>query len=132
MIDEKKLIEYVERFQQLADEYIARFNGECDYKERLKVESELYKNFIDIIKEQPKLDIPNTNVGKWIPCSQELPKKSGIYYVSGKWRDKPEEVWLCEFLYLDLMGVGGWCNSASRPIVKAWMKEPEPYKGEEK
>ena len=41
---------------------------------------------------------------KWIPCSKELPKKSGIYYVSGKWKDRPEEVWLCEFLYIDFMG----------------------------
>ena len=130
-IDEKKLIEDVERLQQLADEYIARFNGECDYKERLKIESELYKEIINLINAQPKLDVSDICVGKWIPCSKELPKKSGMYYVSGKWKDKPEEVWLCEFLYLDFMGSGGWCNSASRPIVQAWMEKPEPYKGDE-
>lgn len=29
---------------------------------------------IDTINEQPKLDVPDTNVGKWIQCSERLPE----------------------------------------------------------
>ena len=39
---------------------------------------------IGVIDSQPKLDVPDTNVGKWIPCSERLPKESGKYLVTLK------------------------------------------------
>lgn len=58
---------------------------------------------------------------RWIPCSEQLPKKSGQYYVSGG-----DKVWVCEFLIIPNFA-GGWCNNAANPVVQAWMPLPEPY-----
>ena len=128
-IDEKKLIdELTEKIDEVLDdlEKDERYMPLHGYWYGLTLARR-------IVLKQPKLslenktsdnDVPDTNVGKWIPCSKELPKKSGMYYVSGKWKDKPEEVWLCQFLYLDYIGSGGWSNSARSHVVKAWMKVP--------
>ena len=125
-IDEKKLIKDIEDLPLIHCRYDHE-NGNIDFIDGCSV---MYRTILNLIENQPKIDVPNTNVDKWIPCSKELPKKSGMYYVSGKWKDKPEEVWLCEFLYLDYIGSGGWCASARRPVVKAWKPLPDPYKGE--
>lgn len=36
------------------------------------------------INQQPKLDVTETNVGKWIPVTERLPKESGRYLVTLK------------------------------------------------
>lgn len=64
---------------------------------------------------------------KWIPCSERLPKKSGTYIVTGMWKGKPREIWVCELLALEPFGAG-WSNDAKRPIIDAWMPLPEYYK----
>jgi len=61
---------------------------------------------------------------RWMPCSEELPKKSGLYYVSGG-----DKVWVCQFLIIPNF-TGGWCNDASNPVVQAWMPLPEPWEVE--
>lgn len=63
---------------------------------------------------------------RWIPCSEQLPEKSGQYYVSGG-----NKVWICEFLIIPNF-IRGWCNDVSNPVVQAWMPFPEPYGGESK
>ena len=66
---------------------------------------------------------------QWIPCNERLPEKSGNYLVSGKWRSKPREMWICEFMKGAF--VSGWMNPAPNPVVDVWMPLPEPYRGEE-
>ena len=61
---------------------------------------------------------------RWIPCSERLPEKSGLYYVSGGGK-----VWICKFFAIPNF-TSGWCNDASNHAVQAWMSLPEPYKGE--
>ena len=39
---------------------------------------------VHIIKDQPPADVPDTNVGEWIPCSERLPEKAGNYIVTSK------------------------------------------------
>lgn len=58
---------------------------------------------------------------RWIPMSEQPPKESGKYYVSGGGK-----VWICEYIIIPNF-IGGWCNDAENPVVQAWMPRPEPY-----
>ena len=66
------------------------------------------------------MDVPDTNVGKWIPVSEALPDEEGSYLVTfddGYVSSAPfyDEDWEL------------WCDSGE-PV--AWQPLPEPYKGE--
>lgn len=75
------------------------------------------EQFCKDIDDQPTVE-PEPH---WIPCSEKLPEKCGVYLVSGSnW------VWLCELV--QIMTVYGWANDARNPVVTAWMPLPEPYK----
>ena len=89
-----------------------------DIKEKSK------PDFLQLCKEEESV-----RHGKWIPVTEELPKKEGQYFVSGKWANKDEEVWICDFVRL--CHISGWCNDASRPVIQAWMSLPNPYKEDE-
>lgn len=67
-------------------------------------------------------DVPDTNDGKWIPCSKELPKESGKYLVTLKGGDVETD----SFSKVDNKWV--YFNTQI-----AWFSRelPEPYKGEE-
>ena len=60
----------------------------------------------------------------WIPCSERLPEKNGIYFVSYEDAD----TWLLEWFN------GKWFVYPSNPAreetetITAWMPLPEPYK----
>lgn len=61
--------------------------------------------------------------GHWIPVSEKLPKKYGVYFVTlNNWNTD-----FCEFyLYKQAFGMNGnICDE-----VTAWMPLPEPYKAE--
>lgn len=60
---------------------------------------------------------------QWIPCSERMPEKCGLYLVSGG-----DKVWICELA--QMMTVFGWVNNVANPRVTAWMPLPEPYKGD--
>lgn len=75
-----------------------------------------------IVKElaEEYKDVPDTNVGKWIPVSERLPDEEGSYLVTfddGYVSSAPfyDEDWEL------------WCDSGE-PV--AWQPLPEPYKGE--
>ena len=108
MIDEKKLLEDMKR-------KCCGVCKKCDYQTFLS-----HDEHCGLVDEQPK-------IGEWIPCSEKLPEKSGTYIVTGAWKGKPREIWMCELLVMGSFGAG-WCNDARRPIVDAWMPFPEPYK----
>lgn len=65
-------------------------------------------------------DVPDTNVGKWIPVSEALPDEEGSYLVtfddgyvsSSPFYDEDWELWF----------------DSGEPV--AWQPLPEPYKGE--
>ena len=69
-------------------------------------------------------DVPDTNVGEWIPCSERLPQDEqdvlgttdeGI--VEKVWYNKHSKTWYGS-------------PFTRRKTVTAWMPLPEPYKGE--
>ena len=135
MIDEKKLIEEIDKYHDgLKPKYISRL-----------VEAEIL-DIIDIIAEQPK-------VGEWIPCSERLPEKDGEYLV---WYDcdysteNPSEDdqrgYMIVYFDTDVGENGefgcwrdiydnytlGFVDSEwiQCETVVAWCELPEPYKGD--
>lgn len=85
---------------------------------------------IGTIKSAPSV-IPQAKEGKWIPCSERLPKKDGSYLVCMSW----------DYLSMDvLMWADGWnCTrringevnreSEMDEEIIAWMPLPKPWKG---
>lgn len=97
-------------------------------------EGDVYEFGIKLMEYIEQMDaeesVTDTNVGgKWVPCSERLPEKSGTYIVTGMWKGQPREIWMCKLLVLESFGAG-WCNDARKPVVDAWMPLPEPYKQE--
>ena len=114
MIDEKKLIEDIEEYQ----EWI--FNETIDW---FKYEG-VFASIYEIIKAQPKLDVPDIKVGKWIPVTERLPEENGSYIVTSMdYVDTFEAVFDAgEWFSID------YCDDIKNVI--AWMPLPEAYKGE--
>lgn len=82
-----------------------------------------------IIDEQPKLDVPDINVGKWIPCSQELPPKPEDRMFQAYIVQKENVI---EPFVADWDGKRWWVEwELESGTVLAWMPLPESYKGEE-
>lgn len=105
MIDEKKLIEELEKIYETDEQ-----NIDCTL-------SDFAYHVFDCIKAQPKF-------GEWIPCSERFPEESGTYIVNAienhivhvtfaKWMPRMKR----------------WNLSGNRSYwkVTAWMPLPEPY-----
>ena len=114
MINRQKLIEDIEN----------EFDGVCVYDVS---GSTAAQDFIDIVYRQPPADVSDTNVGKWIPCSERLPKigqKCNITIHRN-----------CVYLVVSaIYWAGFWWRNGEKIIKKdvtAWMPLPEPYKGVE-
>ena len=67
-------------------------------------------------------DVPDTNVGKWIPMTEEKPKESGKYLTTVHFDGK----FGCMSLYYDVL----LNKFIGNRTVLAWCK-PEPTRGEE-
>ena len=126
MIDEKKLIE---SSTWHADKFFHKFDStsyhmgwnDCnrDWVKRIGEQRNL-----SLENKTSETDVPDNNVGKWIPVTERLPKKIGWYRVTLK-------SFFDGHRCIDWGSYGpkfGW--GASGEVV-AWMEEPEPYKGEE-
>lgn len=89
----------------------------------------LYKeDIIKIVNEQPK-------VGEWIPCSERLPEKNGMYFITLKDLDFNGECHcFTEFRYYTSRKKK-WDEGIERDNpgmeIIAWMPLPEPYKEKE-
>ena len=93
----------------------------------------LYARAADTIEElsaklainyQPPADVPDTNVGEWIPCSERLPEEECKVLVSLTSLNGEKIV------RTDFIRDGRWWQWHSG-FVTAWMPLPEPYKGVE-
>lgn len=68
-------------------------------------------------------DVPSAQPEqRWIPCSERLPEKSGLYLVSVKGANGKDCVGGCVFSRLD-----GCFETAWGFDVLAWMPLPKPY-----
>lgn len=64
---------------------------------------------------------------EWISFDERSPEKTGLYLVSGKWKDKPPKVWIARFVEI-FDGLRGWENDTKNPVVDFWMPLPKsPY-----
>lgn len=75
-----------------------------------------------------KVDVPDTNVGEWIPCSERLPEEGAVVLVSLEKDEDYEWVRLVREGYYD---EGYWHNTDGAHYgveVIAWMPLPEAYK----
>ena len=113
MIDEKKLIEKID---EMFEEGKAKpKNNSYDF-ERWQGMLRAYFRVKDEIEKMPKL-------GEWIPVSERLPDKKGLYLVS---HGENYSVCIEEFNGIRHFST---IHNYSQPI--AWMPLPEPYKGDE-
>lgn len=64
------------------------------------------------------------SVNQWIPCSERLPDKDGIYLVTHRKFGKLEVTW-------NIFYGGEHASWLWNDEIIAWMPLPEPYKGEE-
>ena len=86
-----------------------------------------YTNGNEYINYEQAVDlmelIPAQPEQRWIPVTERLPEKSGVYIVSGR-----GTVWECEFMSFG--NIRGWANDVINPVVTAWRELPEPWEGE--
>lgn len=104
MIDEKKLIEVLER-------NFGGIGGASVLKQ--------------LIEAQPKISLEN-KTSDWIPVEEALPNEDGNYLVSGVWGSGKKTVGDCEFSVSD-----GYFDVCWNFNVLAWQPLPKPYKSEE-
>lgn len=78
------------------------------------------KYLYDCYEKAERKDVPDTNVGKWIPVSERLPGKDGKYLIT-----ELDGYVTCDYFRLDN---GDW--KTTFPI--AWMPLPEAFEPQER
>ena len=134
-IDEKKLVEESTwhpstlEFETDAENYNKGWN-DCNRDWIKRIEK------ISLENKTSDKDVPDTNVGKWIPCSERLPDEHENYIVTAC--DECNMIWAETVVVLAEYFEGSWLwyeggdEYDITDMVIAWMPLPEPYKGEEK
>lgn len=117
MIDEKKLIEKIEKmFVPLSTP-----DGSESIDIAINGYNECLVDVLETIKEQPK-------VGEWIPCSERLPEIAGVYRVTCLYDDKVYRV-KDDLFYSDR--TWGYDNHHLNRKVIAWKPLEKPYEVKE-
>ena len=124
MIDEKMLKKDLLRWFSGKKQYCLN----CGYYDLLNDFEDCFDAFEDIIEAQPKLDVPDNNVGKWTPCSQELPPKPDKF-------DEDSYIVQMEYIITPFSAYWDgkeWADEEGNTLkyIIAWMPLPEAYKGE--
>ena len=102
------------------------------------VDTEEIKGFAYKMLEDRLIGLPSAN--KWIPCSERLPERNGVYLVTVQ---NAEEGWafvIHAWFNIEIpliYGRKGWTPlnefydlaNQVRPDIVAWMPLPEPWKG---
>lgn len=108
---------------------VEMFRNAClESIETLMAEGEVYD--IEYDPKSEEQDVPDTNVGKWIPCSEELPKNG----TSVLFCDDEGDIYNGYCLVKDGGRYPKWMEYHNADRIKnvvAWMHWPEPYKGDE-
>lgn len=129
MIDEKKLIEDIEKIFETDEEDIYCTLSDFGY------------HVLDCVKEQPK-------IGEWIPCSERLPDdRDNRFYMCAVENHEEDPPMFCQ--YEEEYGFGFWNDIYDEHTlgfvdsefktneelgyekVVAWMPLPNPYRPEE-
>lgn len=112
--------EFVEKLIERLEEEAGRvvIGGKIIYQENYFIEID---NAIKIVNQLSKEYVPETNAGKWIPCSERLPEKEGKYLV---FLERWNTITFSKFK--DVMGYKHFDNG----YVIAWQPLPEAYKPE--
>ena len=99
---------------------IASLKRELEYRE--KTQRFFAKENGDLVP----LDVPDTNVGKWIPVSERLPEDLGEYIVMIEGAILPSTLWFNPWEEI-------WYEYYDQELYKVshWMPLPEPPKEEE-
>ncbi len=102
--------------QKLIEDIEKEFDGVCVYDVS---PSQAVSDFIEIVDRQPPAD-------QWIPCIVKLPEKSGEYWVTIIWSNKPTTS-TGRYDAEKKM----WDRYSYDPIAWKPYTYPEPYKGVE-
>ena len=128
MIDEKKLIEDLEKWMNDTAYLKEKYSGATQFKDRTG-ENIMYAHAEiahDVISEVIGKINKQQKVGEWIPCSERLPEKHVDVLVDFG-DENPIIAW-----YSSVNDT--WKNSITDHVIHidavAWMPLPEPYKGE--
>lgn len=130
MIDEKKIIETIEKIRAINPEIIVRMIDDKPYYSiryfnlddcRFHVGYGSYKLEFVVEWLRTCFDVVDTKSG-WIPVSERLPESEGVYLVTTKIINKKEVVYAFYSQYLR----GFVCNGNAI----AWQPLPEPYQEE--
>ena len=121
-------------------EFIEKLIGRLEEKvvnrtfdESIKTKNLAYKEVIEIVNqlaEEYRQDLDKNSQG-WIPCSERLPEKNGMYLVTQKRYSLDTRRMIgIETDYVQF-SCGEWCRARFLEVV-AWQPLPEPYqpKGE--
>lgn len=111
----------------------------CGKKVTAEIIKEYHDHVIEVIESQPPADVPDTNVGEWVPFTGEYEKNEGRVVLTCPIPDNDEEIMVTDGKYVwedTFMNDGQdcWLDSSNKFLVEevtAWMPKPEPYKGVE-
>ena len=94
----------------------------------------LMQSVIEEIESQPPANVPDTNVGEWIPCSERLPNKEEYLKDDGRFivTDGNRRYQGLFDIYDGKFKHDRFdCILEEDKCVIAWQPLPEPYKGVE-
>ena len=97
-----------------------------EYEYKGKTVQEWIDEIIAFDNKTSDKDVPDTNIGKWIPCSERLPELFKSVLVTVKTQGG-NACYVSERFVIN--GEEGWSALCGRKPI-AWMPLPEPYKGE--